>query len=693
MLQLNVFFKWIFLLFCFQLSNMSTAYSQTYIGNGGPIYDDSITVLTQSVSGLLTDKLRPQYGLQSVEININHTYLSNLEIFLMAPDGTFISLVRHKGGNTDYYTNTVFADTASLNIQSATNGMTPFTGIFQPKENLGKINNYQSGAGSWRLFVADNAANNTGDVINWKLIFGPNVPGITDTFSSNIPALYINSFNQKINDSIKIPGFVKIIDHNGLARNKAMDSVFQFFGKVMIKSRGNYSQNFPQKSYTFELNDDNDNDTSVALMGMPKESDWVLMNTWNDRSFIRNPLMYHLFKRMGNYATRYAFCEVFLNGEYRGIYQLTEKIKRDSNRVNIAKLKPTDLAGDSLSGGYIFKHDYVTDTMGWLSDVAPDACPTNFARYQNEYPSYDKIKNEQATYIRTYVDTIEKRLFSTNFKDSALGYRKFIDVPSFVDYLICNEFAWNGDGFAKSMYMHKDKDSKDTKLHAGPIWDFDWSLKKMPWVSDDIGLWSYTTNTCNNLQATLPWHYIMMKDDYFKNLLRCRYEKFREEILKEASINHFIDSTEAILNEAQIRHYQKWPTWGSSTGTPEKQPYSANMEQELDTLKSMISRRLTWLDNNIPGICIPLSDSSHNLNNNSNIAIYPNPTSGTLTFESTEVIEEIKITNSLGQVVYYKDYRLLESSKINIYLNEKPGIYFVNTKTRDHYSNSKIILD
>lgn len=676
----------------FHFININNIYAQTYIGNGGAIFDDSTSIFTQNVTGILTDKLRPEYGLQSVEINVTHGYLQNLEIALMTPDGTYLTLVRHKGGNTDYYTNTVFTDTASINIQVASNGMTPFTGSFQPKENLGRINNYQKGTGDWKLFVFDHAINNTGTLINWKLNFGPNAPGITDTFSSNIPVLYLNTFNQDINDSNKIPAILKIIDNNGNARNKAKDSMFQYYGKLKIKSRGHYSQNFPQKSYSIELNDENNNDTSVSLLGMPNESDWVLMNTWNDRSFIRNPLMYYIFKNMGNYATRFAFCEVYLNGEYVGIYQLTEKIKRDSSRVNISKLKSTDLAGDSLSGGYIFKHDYVTDTLGWLSDVAPDACPTNFGRYQYEYPSFDKIKTEQATYIRTYVDTIEKRLFSTDFKDSTNGYRKFIDAPSFADYLICNEFAWNGDGFAKSFYMHKDKDSKDNKLHAGPIWDFDWSLKKMPWISDSIKVWSYTTSTCNNLQATLPWHDIMMKDEYFKNLVRCRYENFRTTILSQASINNFIDSTVAILNEAQVRHYLRWPTWGVSTGTPEKQPYSANMQQELDTLKAMIGRRLIWLDYKLPGVCYPLSVSNSNVENQQ-VNLFPNPSQGSFTIEVNEEIYEIKITNSLGQIVHRKDFPNKNSTKVTIEFKEKSGMYFVLIKTKNQFINSKIIIE
>jgi hypothetical protein len=399
-------------------------------------------------------------------------------VFVIALDGTAINLVMNTRGGGDNFTGTVFTDAAVTNIQTVTPVDVPFTVSYKPNKPLGDINNYHTGVGEWKLVIRDDVPGNSGSVINLKLNFAANVSGVTDTFDSNIPIIYLNTYLEvpRIDSVIKV--HVKVIDHEGNARNKATDSVFLFLGKLEMKVRGNYSLNFPQRSYTMELFNVNWNDTSVALCGMPKETDWLLVGTWNDRAFVRNPLMYQLYNKMGHYATRYRFCEVFLNGDYVGIYQLTEKIKRDANRVDIAKLKETDLAGDSLTGGYIFKHDYVSDTMGWLSNVAPPQCNFNFGRYQYVYPSYKNIKLQQADYIRTIVDTLEKRLFSPQFADSIYGYRPLIDANSFADYLICNEFSWNGDGFAKSMYFYKDKDSKDPKIYAGPVWDFDWSLKK-----------------------------------------------------------------------------------------------------------------------------------------------------------------------------------------------------------------------
>jgi len=677
-----------FLLLQFIFTNVS---AQTFTGLGGPILDADTTNFSQQVSSLPTDKLRPQYGLASVELNLTHTYVQNLVIYVIAPDGTPINLMYNAGGSGDNLTGTVFTDAAVTNIQLATPAAAPFAGNYNPREAIGNINNYHSGEGEWKLVIRDDAAGDIGNLISWKLNFAANVTGVADTFNSNIPVIYLNTFMEVPRVDSVIRGNVKVIDNGGNARNKASDSIFQFLGNVEMKVRGNYSLNFPQRSYNIELFRQNwSDDTSVALCGMPAETDWLLVGTWNDRAFVRNPLMYQLFYQMGHYATRFRFCEVFLNGEYVGIYQLTEKIKRDNDRVDIAKLKDTDLAGDSLTGGYIFKHDYVTDTMGWLSSVAPPLCNFNFGRYQYVYPSYKNIKPQQADYIRTIVDTLEKRLFSFQFADSIYGYRPLIDANSFADYLICNEFSWNGDGFAKSMYFYKDKDSKDPKIYAGPVWDFDWSLKKMPWINDSIDVWSYKANPCNNLQATLPWYSIMMEDPYFRNIVRCRYEYFRTNILSQTHIDNSIDAIESMVDEAQIRHYTKWPTWGLSLGTPEQMPYSINMQQELDTMKAMIARRLQWMDMHLPGICTtPLSIP--NVVEQQSVQVYPNPAQTQLNIQSEHPIDQIIIYNALGQCVY-RTHTTSRSMQVDV-SNFTSGIYILKTQTVKHSYINRIVIE
>ena len=435
-------------------------------------------------------------------------------------------------------------------------------------------------------------------------------------------------------------------------------------------------------------------DTAVSLLNMPPEDDWILLNNYNDKSFVRNPLMHELFRDMGHYSPRNQFCEVFINGEYRGIYTLMEKIRRTNDRLNISKLKSSDNSGDDLTGGYIFRHDYDLGE-GWLSTVAPADCPENFARFEYEYPSVNNITPQQKTYLQNYVAEIERRMFSPLVNDPIMGYRPMLDVHSFIDYFIVNELAWNGDGFAKSMFFWKDKNSKDSLLHAGPVWDFDWSMKRMPWVTDAVDHWNHNTYPCNNLQSTLPWHAIMMQDTFFTNELRCRWESLRKTHLSESQLFRSIDSIGQQTLEAQVRHFQKWPTWGINVATPEKPPFAKNYAEEIDTLKALLTRRMMWLDATIPGTCPKLQEPPAPLPDTTipPPIVYPNPATRAFTVYSEKTpIHSVILLHHSGRRIEEKHFDPpvyeLQMSPEHIV----PGLYFLRIHTETGVFNQRILL-
>ncbi len=114
---------------------------------------------------------------------------------------------------------------------------------------------------------------------------------------------------------------------------------------------------FPKRSFDIETDDSTGNNLNVPLLGMPAENDWVLFGPFADKSQIRNELEFNIGRKLGHYEPRSRFCEFLLNGEFLGLYELFEKIKRDSNRVNIAKLTTSDNSGINVTGGYIIKYD------------------------------------------------------------------------------------------------------------------------------------------------------------------------------------------------------------------------------------------------------------------------------------------------------------------------------------------------
>ncbi len=661
-------------LICFSSS------AQTYSGSGGSIPDNSAPVnFYMTVSGLSSTTLNHTLGLVKVRININHTYDNDLIAKLIAPDGTVVSLFTNIGGGGHNFTNTCFdSSITSLPIASDT---APFTGTYLPEGNLGNVNNNQNGNGVWILQVQDNATADTGSVINWQLTFGSNAP-LPFGMSSDIPLVVINTNGQTITGGSPVFANMKVIDHGIGATNHYLDTGNIFNGIIDIKVRGSYSASLPQVPYRITTyTADSSADSNVAMLNMPSEHDWILLAGYNDKSFIRNTLMYKLFGNIGHYASRTRHCEVILNGEYIGIYVFLEKIKRDKNRIDISKLKLSDTTGNELTGGYIFRHDY--SDVGWTSQYAPDSCNTRYYEFEYDYPSPDSIQIPQGNYIKHIIDTLESRLYGSHPYDTLRGYRPKINTVSFVDYMLCNELAWNIDGYKKSMFFHKDKNSHDSTLHAGPIWDFDWSLKRMPWVPTDYSGWNYTLNPCDGDVLFLPWFNILMQDTLFQNEARCHWDYFRQHSFKTDSINHYIDSMAHLLRNAQQQHFTRWQILGINTGTPEVAPFSATFQEEIDTLKSILKQRMLWIDANLPGVCRKPYDPFPRLTTPSvvkeaGLNCYPNPASNSFTINyNGSPTRCIKVYSQLGQLLYTQN---VTGSQFDISVDcakWSPGLYLV----------------
>ena len=213
-------------------------------------------------------------------------------------------------------------------------------------------------------------------------------------------------------------------------------------------------------------------------MGMPAHSDWVLLAPYNDVSAVRDPLAFQLWRDMGHWGPRTRMVELTLNGEYRGIYILSEAIKRGEQRVNISKLKKSDTKGRDITGGYLLRIDTFNEDDATFTSKVPgigDGIMTSQITWSCIYPKKKNLQQEQMDYIQSFVDTVEQVIQSDYFADPKRGYARYIDVASFVDYFIHTELSLNADGYKRSAYFYKEKmhaDGTGGKLVAGPVWDY-----------------------------------------------------------------------------------------------------------------------------------------------------------------------------------------------------------------------------
>jgi len=517
---------------------------------------------------------------------------------------------------------------------------------------------------------------------NTSVYFRP-VPGwfsIPGLFTSSALPIVIISTDQGKNilNDAKIQADMKIIWHGQGQRNFITDSGNVYNGKIGIEIRGAYSASLPQKPYGFETRDSLGENRNVSLLGMPAENDWVLLANYNDKTFLRNVLAFDIFRKMGNYSTRSRYCEVVINNEYQGIYLLGEKIKQDKERVNIASLKPKDTSGDDLTGGYIFKNDYYSESDNWTSQFPPWNKPGAIVHFVYYDPDPDDITIEQKAYIKEFINSVETVLYNSSFNSPVFGYKAYIDIKSFADYFILSEVTRNVDAYKKSRFFFKDKDSKNLLLHSGPPWDYDWAWKNLTencihFNKTDGSGWAYKINECNPNPVPPSWEVRMLKDGEFASLVHDRYFDLRSTILSQSQIDRTIDSVAKLLDEAQVRHYQKWKILGINVGTPEPDYQPGTYEGEITKFKYWISSRLAWLDANIPGIEVSVKPTEAT---DIRCRIFPNPVEEMVYIESDREIEGYYIISISGQVV--KERSGLCSLTIHDDLSLlKPGLYLV----------------
>ena len=423
---------------------------------------------------------------------------------------------------------------------------------------------------------------------------------------SNLPIVVVNTFGIPIPDEPKISGNMGIIDNGPGELNNLNDPFNDYNGAIGIEIRGQSTQMFPKKSYAFETRDISGENLDVSLLGMPEENDWILCAPYTDKSMLRNVVTFDMDHKMGNYSTRTIFCEVVINNDYKGVYVLEEKIKKDENRVDIATLKPDEISGNDLTGGYIIKvdkidPDFALGADGWLSAPQPSYPNAMDIIFQYYYPEAEEIVPQQKNYIIDFIASAENALISTQFADPDNGYQKFFDAPSFVDFMLLCEISKEVDKYRYSTYFYKEKNTDGGKLFAGPAWDFNLGYGNVDYWEPGIDYtgWLYT-DLQSHEWSIMYWWKRMMEDTYFRDLTKTRWVSLRQNQLDDAGIHAVIDSLLIHIDAAKDRNYQRWPILGQYVW-PNYDWQNNTYEDEVEYFENYLFNRLHWMDGNLPG--------------------------------------------------------------------------------------------
>lgn len=484
---------------------------------------------------------------------------------------------------------------------------------------------------------------------------------------SNLPIVIIVTDNgAEILDEPRTFGSMKIIERPDGARNFVSDAnnteYIDYSGTISIEVRGSSSQALPKKPYGFTtLTEDRTDNDNVKLLGMPKENDWILNSFAFDDSMMRDYISYEMARKMGQYAVNLKYCEVIINGDYKGLYALSEKIKIDGDRVDIVKLANTENAIPEVSGGYLIQTDRP-------SADAPQAWYNNGAGYIIEKPNAKDITSTQSSYIQSVFRKLDQSTSNSNITN---GYPSVIDVPSFVDYMLMAEIASNADDYALSTYYHKDRGGK---LRAGPVWDYN-----LTYGND---LFDFFLGTNYDRSFTNVWQFqysntgsYIWRDLFYNTDFKCYLSKrFNEvtqtgEALNYNYVSSLIDETVVLISEAVVRENERWKTIDDFSG-------------EVANMKNWLQQRITWMKNNLGGF-----NNCNNIQTPSLVItkINYNP-QVTDAFPENDDLEFIEITNTGNTSInlsgiYLRELGVSYQFSINTYLAAGTSIYLAANET------------
>ncbi len=682
------------------ISSATTTRAQTYLGAGGPIpWNGALGWFPLEVAATDAGTMDTvNFGLEEVCLSVEHTWIGDLDIWLVAPDSTAVQLITAVGYDTDHFTNTCLRAEAATWVPF---GEPPFTGPHTSIGQLGRMNNGQLAAGTWWLRVEDtDPYADSGAVLNWTIRLG-DAPATYQPFtSSTLPLVEIKTPQAHVPDTGKVTGSLRIIDNGPGMLNHVSDEANVYHGAVGIERRGHSSQDQPKRPYSIELRDPLGEDLNAPLLGMPAESDWVLDAVYLDKSAVRNAFSYELARRMGQYAPRTRHVDLVLNGEHQGVYVLTEKIKRGTERVDIAKLNYGDTLMPGVSGGYIVKIDRQDrpPVPHWISGhPPPHASSDQEIRFLFEYPSAPHAA--QADFIEDFMDQFEDGLAASTFTDPAIGYKRYIDMRSFIDYFIITELGRNVDGYRRSAFLHKQAAADGGKLLAGPLWDMDlaWGHADFCGATDMTG-WAYEFGfSCPEDRRQVPfWWARLLEDVSYRDSLRCRWDELRNDVLATQALLAIVDSIASSIAAAQEVNFQRWPTLGRAIW-PEPSPAPGTWAGEVEEVKDWILARALWMDEHLPALVNGCARPGMPSDPIDSLSIWPNPFADEVNisyFAELGELHTMEVCDAIGRVLHTASWTSQYSGQVvqKLDLRKLPAAPYLIRLTIGRRSQVKVMV-
>lgn len=389
-----------------------------------------------------------------------------------------------------------------------------------------------------------------------------------------MPRVYITHNSDRIHKSYAIDAEIKIEDPDC-----HYSDIQTISSTTRLQGRGNSTWDFPKKPFKIKLSQ------QAKVLDMPANKDWVFIANYSDKSLLRNALAMKCSKILEMpWTPRYRIVEVWINGEYQGVYNLFEKKEVTRNKVNI-----------NLSAGDIYLEIEQNIDCDYYFTTNRCRVPVQFK--EPDIPSTEVFQSTEKLFR-----DFETALYSSNFKDPNKGYAAYIDVASFIDNYIIRELAKDVDGnVRKSSFLTVEKNIGKIRFYH--VWDFDLSFGNcdyFPWdmsgcqgnPNGPYGWWIKDYNT--DSYKGNSWYNRLFQDPAFVSALQDRWAEVYPEL---ARMPEYIGMLVKEMGDAPKRNFDKWQILGSYVWP--NVVYYDTYEKEVEYLIEFYTKRLEWLDQNI----------------------------------------------------------------------------------------------
>ena len=361
-------------------------------------------------------------------------------------------------------------------------------------------------------------------------------------YGLGLPSVYVESESGSLetvnNDrEVKEKGKFSIVDEQGKKDSS---------GNCTIHTRGNSSFQVPQKSYSFNI------DSESSLLGMSPCSEWTLLANFKDSTHqLKNKMVLDIAKEIGMpYTPENHFVNLYVDGQYNGVYLLAQKVSADGGSVKIHDLKAENemtmaagISPEHITGGYLLEFDA-------RYEKEPTWFQTKRTNIVVKTPK--EIYEEQYEYISSYMQEVEDAVFSEDGTNAVTGksYEEYIDTETWTRMYLMQDFFVQWDVEFASFYLYKDLD--DPKIYAGPVWDFDLAFGTLY-----HGEYPDVTRTTRWIKQRGGWLGKLASHEEFNSDVEQKYQA----LLIPALEQYLEEEIETIVNSYRASMYMSSTRW------------------------------------------------------------------------------------------------------------------------------------